>query len=70
MYFSSSFKTTRSWQDAALSQVHEWMWEKAILAGLDTTDPPQVPGQVPVQVLNGLKDEMGALPAPKDYAKR
>ena len=68
MYYSNTFKK-KSWQDA-LSQVHEWMWEKAILAGLDTSEPAQVPGQVPVQVLDGLKHEMDSLPAPKDYAKR
>ena len=68
MFFSRSFKTRMSWQDA-LSEIHAWMWEKATSAGLETQEV-QVPGEVPAEVLNGLKAEMDNLPAPKDYSGR
>ena len=71
MYFSRSFKATGDWK-VALAEVHTWMWEKCLLAGLDLGPGfrDQIPGEVPDEVLEGLKDEMSALPPPRVYTKR
>ena len=71
MYYSRSFKATGDWK-TALQEVHTWMWEKFVLAGLELGPGirDQIPGEVPDEVFEGLKDEMRALPPPRNYNRR
>ena len=71
MYYSRSFKATGDWK-TALQEVHTWMWEKFVLAGLELGPGirDQIPGEVPDEVFEGLKDEMSALPPPRNYNNR
>ena len=71
MYYSRSFKATGDWK-TALQEVHTWMWEKFVLAGLELGPGirDQIPGEVPDEVFEGPKDEMSALPPPRNYNNR
>lgn len=59
-----------SWQ-SAIKEVHEYTWNKWSLVRekYPANKALQNPGEIPAEVMDGLKEEMAKMPEPKEYKK-